>query len=172
MSIGFPGVFLGDGSGGRLDEGVGGYGAGWSCCGLCSGTLFCAVGLKNGGFLTVSFFHSQSGRLELLADDLGRLFVRQSLPGRLAVEKRNSKESHHFFVTPLQNQVPGTEAAAGPARPIAPTPSSSRPPLPSPQEDTRETNTHLKDSLHYVVHKVKKTKDKKQKIKTKKKKEK
>ena len=97
-----------------------GLGEGCFCCGLCSRSLFCAVGLKNGGFLTVSFSRNQSGRLELLADDWRRLFVRQSLPGRLAAEKRNSKESHHFFVTPLQNQGPETEAAAETALPQQP----------------------------------------------------
>ena len=129
-----------------------GLGEGCSCCGLCSRSLFCAVGLKNGGFLTVSFSRNQSGRLELLADDWRRLFVRQSLPGRLAAEKRNSKESHHFFVTPLQNQGPETEAAAETALP--------QPHVPT-REGARETDTHLKDPLHYAVHKVKKIKDRK-----------
>lgn len=91
VSIGFPGAFLGGGEGMVCGPG-GDMGLGEGCfrCGLCSRSLFCAIGLKNGGFLTVSFSRSQSGRLELLADDWRRLFVRQSLPGRLAAEKRNS----------------------------------------------------------------------------------
>ena len=92
---------------------AGGLGAG----GRRGGGLFCAVGLKNGGFLTVAFFRKRSGRLELLADDLGRLFVRQSLPGRPFPEKSSSKESHHFFATPLQNQ---------PAAPPSPRPQTPR----------------------------------------------
>ena len=44
-------------------------------------------------FLTVSFSRNQSGRLELLADDWRRLFVRQSLPGRPFPGKSSSKES-------------------------------------------------------------------------------
>ena len=144
-----------------------GLGEGCFCCGLCFRSLFCAVGLKNGGFLTVSFSRNQSGRLELLADDWRRLFVRQSLPGRLAAEKRNSKESHHFFVTPLQNQGPETEAAAETAlpQPQVPTPPKHQPLTPA-QEFTRETDKHHKDPLHYAVRKVKKIKDKK--IRTKK----
>ena len=112
-----------------------GLGEGCFCCGLCFRSLFCAVGLKNGGFLTVSFSRNQSGRLELLADDWRRLFVRQSLPGRLAAEKRNSKESHHFFVTPLQNQGPETEAAAETALP-------QPPPRKSPGKPILTSKTH------------------------------
>ena len=98
---------------------------------------------------------------------MSRLFVRQSLPGRLAAEKRNSKESHHFFVTPLQNQGPETETAAGTAlpQPHVPTRPTHHPLTPA-REVTRKTDTHLKDPLHYAVRKVKKIKDKK--IRTKK----
>ena len=144
-----------------------GGGGGWGREEGGGGGLVCAVGLKNGGFLTVAFSRKRSGRLELLADDWRRLFVRQSLPGRLAAEKRNSKESHHFFVTPLQNQGPETEAAAETAlpQPHVPTRPTHHPLTPA-QEVTRETDTHLKDPLHYAVRKVKKIKDKK--IRTKK----
>ena len=83
-----------------------GLGEGCFCCGLCFRSLFCAVGLKNGGFLTVAFSRKRSGRLELLADDWRRLFVRQSLPGRPFPGKSSSKESHHFFATPLQTSPP------------------------------------------------------------------
>ena len=65
-------------------------------------------------------------------------------------------------MTPLQNQGPETEAAAETALPQPHVP--ARPPhhpLTPAQEVTRETDTHLKDPLHYAVRKVKKIKDKK-----------
>ena len=83
-----------------------GGGGGWGREEGGGGGLVCAVGLKNGGFLTVAFSRKRSGRLELLADDWRRLFVRQSLPGRPFPGKSSSKESHHFFATPLQTSPP------------------------------------------------------------------